>query len=120
MGLLNNCNILPVDPHVGHREPYEKNKGVFKKHALSLAEGARPVLRPLEGKAAATWTGERTREYGEHGQGVRTPLACLPSLLRRSSFGYEGRELQRRHGGIFQHSRNVSCVWGELSGSSGC
>jgi hypothetical protein len=24
---------------------------------------------------------------------------CLPSLLRRSSFGYEGRELQRRHGG---------------------
>jgi hypothetical protein len=86
MGLLNNCNILPVDPHVGHREPYEKNKGVFKKHALSLAEGARPVLRPLEGKAAATWT-------GEHGQGVRMPLACLPSLLRRSRFGYEGREL---------------------------
>jgi hypothetical protein len=33
-----------------------------------------------------------------------TPLACLPSLLRRSSFGYEGRELRRRHGGIFQHS----------------
>jgi hypothetical protein len=25
--------------------------------------------------------------------GEETPLACLPSLLRRSSFGYEGREL---------------------------
>jgi hypothetical protein len=24
---------------------------------------------------------------------AKTPLTCLPSLLRRSSFGYEGREL---------------------------
>jgi hypothetical protein len=44
MGLLNNCNNLPLDPHVDNREPYKKNKRVFKKHALSLAEGVRPAL----------------------------------------------------------------------------
>ena len=36
------------------------------------------------------------------------PLACLPSLLRRSSFGYEDRELRHRHGGLFQHSQNLT------------
>ena len=57
-------------------------------------------------------TGGAYQGVHEHGQGARTPLTCLPSLLRRSSFGYEGRELQRRHGGpfgqtqgmLFQHS----------------
>ncbi len=67
-----------------NREPYEKIGSVQKGPAS-------PVLRPLEGKAAATWTGGAYEEVREHGQGARTPLACLPSLLRRSSFGYEGR-----------------------------
>ncbi len=41
---------------------------------------------------------------------MRTPLVCLPSLLRRSSFGYEGREVQYRHGGIFQQSLDANMV----------
>ncbi len=49
-------------------------------------------------------TGGAYEGVREHGQGASTPLACLPSLLRRSSFGYEGREFQRRHGSLFQHS----------------
>jgi hypothetical protein len=52
------------------------------------------------------------------------PLACLPSLLRRSSFGYEGRELRHRHGGsfaqvqdmIFQHSHHEISTPPGLSG----
>jgi hypothetical protein len=31
----------------------------------------------------------------------QTPLACLSSLLRRSSFDYEGRDLLRGQSGIF-------------------
>jgi hypothetical protein len=66
------------------------------------------VQKGPSSKAAATWTGGAYGGVREHGQGARTPLACLPSLLRRSSFGYEGRELRRRHGGLFQHSLFVS------------
>jgi hypothetical protein len=42
--LLNISNIWPFHQHMRDRDPPEENEGVFKKHALSLAEGARPVL----------------------------------------------------------------------------
>ena len=70
-----------------------------------------PVLRPLEGKAAAAWTSrayeqvhDRARREECHacapegGQGVRTPPACLPKL-------------RRRRGGIFQHSQKDNGGW---------
>jgi hypothetical protein len=60
MGLLNKCKILPVDPHVGNREPYEKNKGVLKKHALSLAEGARPVCPEASRREGRSHLGGRS------------------------------------------------------------
>jgi hypothetical protein len=44
MGVLNNGNILPVDPHVGNREPYEKYTGVFKVCPEPGRRKARPVL----------------------------------------------------------------------------
>jgi hypothetical protein len=69
-GLLNNRNILPVDPHVNHRESYEKNWSVQK-------SSSSPVLRPLEGKAAAAWTGGAYGGVREHGQAARTPLAAF-------------------------------------------
>ena len=94
-----------------------------------------PALRPLEGKAAATWTGgayEGGRENGQEATSLReaapakpgNALACLPSLLRRSSFGYEGRELRRNRGGpfgqtqvmIFQHSHHEISTPPGLSG----
>jgi hypothetical protein len=92
-----------------------------KRRVQSCPEASqREGLSPLDGP-------ERTEGVREHGQEATclrrlrvealqrvdvkplrqrqgTPLACLPSLLRRSSFGYEGRELRRRHGGIFQHA----------------
>jgi len=46
---------------------------------------------------------EPTKDYVSTAKG-REEAVGLPDLLRRSSVGYEGRELQRRHGGIFQHS----------------
>jgi hypothetical protein len=65
------------------------------------------VQKDSSGKAAASWTGGAYEGVREHGQGARTPLACLPSLLRRSSFGYEGRELRRRHGGPFGKTQGM-------------
>ena len=58
-GLLNNCQNLVVVPYVGARKQDRKHRGVFKK--------VRPVLRPLEGKAAATWTGGAYEGAREHG-----------------------------------------------------
>jgi hypothetical protein len=64
-----------------------------KKKIRSVQKGpSSPVLRPLEGKAAATWTSGAYKLVREHGQGARTPLACLPKL-------------KQRHGGLFQHSQ---------------
>jgi hypothetical protein len=62
------------------RDPPEEKEGVLKKHALSLAEGARPVLRPLEGKAAPLGRAERTEEYVSTAKGRP---AC--TLARRSA-----------------------------------
>jgi hypothetical protein len=60
--LLNIGKILPFVPRMGHREHYEKNQGVFKND--------RPVLRSLEGKTAATWTGGAYEGVREHSQGA--------------------------------------------------
>jgi hypothetical protein len=111
---------------VGNREPYEKNTGVFKKAHIGSppSPGVRHAV--FRGKAAATWTGGAYEGVREHGQGATCLRACArsPSGRRReaapagrerrwpacraysaevSSFGYEGRELRRRHRGIFQH-----------------
>ncbi len=54
------------------------------------------VQKGPSSKAAASWRGGAYGGVREHGQGARTPLACLPKL-------------RRRHGGLFQHSLFVSC-----------
>jgi hypothetical protein len=45
--------------------------------------------------------------YVEGPNDTRTLLAGPPSLLRRSSFGDEGRELCYKHGGPFDHIQNM-------------
>ena len=67
---LHNGDILPVDPHAGKRESYEKirsvQKGLFS-----------PALGPLEGKAAATWPCARTPSSAPAVQVARTTLVTL-------------------------------------------
>jgi hypothetical protein len=114
-GLLNNCNIFPVDPHVGNREPYEKNKGVFKKarparpQPLGRAEYTREYVSTAKGDLPARLRVEALQR--EDAKPLRrrqgTPLACLPSLLRRSSFGYEGWELLRRPSDPFGQTQGM-------------
>jgi hypothetical protein len=43
-GLLNNLKMRPCHQTMDDQKKIEIVPGVFKKHALSLAEGARPVL----------------------------------------------------------------------------
>jgi hypothetical protein len=70
--LLNISTIWPFHQHMRDRDPPEENEGVFKK--------ARPLLRSLEGKAAATWTGGA---YGGVHEQVKWRPAC--ALARRSA-----------------------------------
>jgi hypothetical protein len=43
-GLLNISNSWPFHQHLNARDPPEENVGVFKKHALRLAQEAHPVV----------------------------------------------------------------------------
>jgi hypothetical protein len=70
-GLLDDCNVLPVYPHVGNRAPYKKIEGVFKK-----ARPARP--QPLR-------RAERTREYvstAKRRERRWRPFSTLPTRFR--------------------------------------
>jgi hypothetical protein len=52
-----------------------------------------PVLRPLEGKAPATWTGGAYEGVREHGQGATCLRACARSAsARRRETAPAGRE----------------------------
>jgi hypothetical protein len=57
MGLLNNEDRWPFDPHMGHRAQYEKNKEAFKKPRPFLAWGL------SKGRPQALERAERTKEY---------------------------------------------------------
>jgi hypothetical protein len=78
--LLNISNIWPFHQHMSDRGQPEENEGVFKK--VRVGSPPSPGVRHAvsHGKAAATWTGGAYRGVREHGQGARTPLACLPKL----------------------------------------
>jgi hypothetical protein len=70
---MNISNLLPFHQHMSHRGLLEKNSGVVKK-----ARPARP--QPLE-------RAERTEEYCEHGQAVRTQLAAFFNTPIRTFHG---------------------------------
>jgi hypothetical protein len=52
-------------------------KSHSKKFGSVQKGSSSPVLRPLEGKAAATWTGGAYEGVRERGQGARTPLVAF-------------------------------------------
>lgn len=54
-------------------------------------------------RAVCALTRRSASERGREAASVKAEptLACLPSLPRGSSSDYEGREIRRRHGGMF-------------------
>ncbi len=109
MGVLNNCNILPVDSPVGTREPYEKIRECSKMSFQTCPEA-------LEGKAAALGRAEHTKEYVSTAKG--RPARLRVEALQR----VDAKPLRRRHGGIFQHSlnRNAMGEWCGLQPKRSC
>jgi hypothetical protein len=78
---MNKDNIVAYDPYVRNRESDDKQY----RSVQSLSRGSTredpssPVLRFLERKAAATWTGGAYEGLREHGQGVTCLLEAAPA-----------------------------------------
>ncbi len=71
---------------MSYRGSPEKHSGVFKAcPELSKECSSSPVLRLLEGKAAAAWTSGAYGGVREHGQGARTPLAAFFNIPYQKS-----------------------------------
>jgi hypothetical protein len=88
-GLSKNSKFHRVHAAPSHCMALGSTEGVFK--------NVRPVLRFLEGKASAPLARGAYTPVCEDDKRGENVAACLPSLLRRNGFGYEGRELRRRH-----------------------
>jgi hypothetical protein len=67
-------------------------KSHSKKFGSVQKGSSSPVLRPLEGKAAATWTGGAYEGVRERGQGATCLREAAPAKAGNAA------------GGLFQHS----------------
>jgi len=100
MGTVEELNCFGHESHRLVIESHTKKYGGDQKYLGS------PVLRPLEGKAAAAWMGGAYEGVREHGQGA----TCLDEAAPAKAGNAAVSPFSQTQGRLFQYSHRESCV----------